>query len=65
MLLRRDRGQRARRALHRRTEALLRKVVQLSRDVEAEFGKDDDRTIFAKNANCELYELHKMLSVDQ
>jgi hypothetical protein len=52
-----------RRVLHRRTETLLRKVVELSRDVEAEFGKSDDRTIFAKNANCELYELRNMLVV--
>lgn len=56
---------RARRALHQRTESLLSKVVQLSRDVEVEFGKEDDRTIFAKNANCELYELRNMLADHQ
>lgn len=44
-------------SLHRRARNLLDKAVKLSRDVEAEFGKEDDRTIFAKNANCELYEL--------
>lgn len=54
-----------RRSLHQRTDALLRKVVQLSRDVEAKFGKNDDRTIFAKNANCELYELSNMLAHEQ
>lgn len=53
---------RKRRALHQRTIALLQKVVKLSRDVETEFGKNDDRTIFAKNANCELYELRNMLA---
>jgi hypothetical protein len=50
------------RSLHRRSQTLLDRVVQLSRDVEAEFGRDDDRTIFAKNANCELLELTNMLT---
>lgn len=50
------------RSLHRRSQTLLGRVAQLSRDVEAEFGKDDDRTIFAKNANFELLELTNMLS---
>ncbi len=52
---------RERRALLQRADKLLREVVRLSRAVEAEFGKEDDRTIFAKNANCELYELRGML----
>lgn len=52
---------RSQRVLYQRTATLLRKVVELSRDVEAEFGNNDDRTIFAKNANCELYELRQML----
>lgn len=54
-----------RRFLQQRTATLLRQVVKLSRDVEAEFGRDDDRTIFAKNANCELYELEQMLAHEQ
>ena len=50
------------RSLQRRSQALLDRVVKLSRDVEAEFGSNDDRTIFAKNANCELLELTNMLT---
>lgn len=53
------------RSLHQRAAELLRKVVVLSRHVEEEFGKDDDRTIVAKNANCSLYELEKLLAHGQ
>jgi hypothetical protein len=52
-------------ALHRRAEKLLHQVVALSREVEKQYGRDDDRTIFAKNANCELLELERMLAVGE
>jgi hypothetical protein len=47
--------------LQKRALALLDKVILLARDVEAAFGKDDDRTIFARNAYCELEEVRRML----
>ena len=37
------------------------KVIAFARAVEAKFGKDDDRTIFARNAYCELQEVANML----
>lgn len=43
--------------LHLRTIALRDKVIRLARDIETAFGKDDDRTIFARNAYCELQEV--------
>jgi hypothetical protein len=47
--------------LQKRALALLDKVILLTRDIEAVFGKDDDRTIFARNAYCELEEVQRML----
>lgn len=44
-------------ALRNRAVALRDKVIALARDVEAEFGAQDDRTIFARNAYCELQEV--------
>lgn len=37
------------------------KVIAFARTVEAKFGRDDDRAIFARNAYCELQEVANML----
>jgi hypothetical protein len=52
---------RARKVLQKRAIALRDEVIQLARSIEAQVGKDDDRTIFARNASCELQEVSNML----
>lgn len=47
--------------LRNRTLALRDKVIDLATDLEAQFGADDDRTIFAQNAYCELQEIANTL----
>lgn len=42
--------------------ALRDRVIRLARAIEAEFGKEDDRTIFARNAYCELHEVANMIA---
>lgn len=51
--------------LQKRTIALRDKVIELARAIEREFGKDDDRTIFARNAYCELQEVSNTLAKPQ
>lgn len=51
----------AEKKLQKRAIALRDKVIHLARAIEAKFGKDDDRTIFARNAYCELQEVANML----
>jgi hypothetical protein len=48
--------------LRRRAVELRDGAIQLARDIEAKFGKEDDRTIFARNAYCELQEVSNMLA---
>jgi len=43
--------------LQNKTIALRDRVIRLAREIEAQFGKEDDRTIFARNAYCELQEV--------
>lgn len=47
--------------LHDRALVLRDNAIRLARAIEAEFGKNDDRTIFARNAYCELHEVANML----
>lgn len=47
--------------LQKKTIALRDRVIRLAREIEAKFGKEDDRTIFARNAYCELHEVANML----
>ena len=47
--------------LQKKAIALRDRVIRLAREIEAQFGKEDDRTIFARNAYCELHEVANML----
>jgi hypothetical protein len=51
----------AEKKLQRKAIALRDRVIRLAREIEAQFGKEDDRTIFARNAYCELHEVANML----
>ena len=48
--------------LQTRTIALRDRAIRLARDIEARFGKENDITIFARNAYCELHEVSNMLT---
>lgn len=48
--------------LQKQTIVLRDRVIRLARAIEAEFGKEDDRTIFARNAYCELQEVVNTLA---
>lgn len=50
------------RRLQKKAVALRDRVIFLAREIEAKFGKEDDRTIFARNAYCELQEVANMLA---
>lgn len=47
--------------LQKKTIAPRDKIINLARELEVRFGKEDDRTIFARNAYCELQEIANML----
>lgn len=51
--------------LQKRALDLRDKVISLARTIEAEFGADDDRTIFARNAYCELQEVANTIEKPQ
>jgi hypothetical protein len=52
------------RRLQKKTIALRDRVIFLAREIEEKFGKEDDRTIFTRNAYCELQEVANMLETD-
>jgi hypothetical protein len=52
----------ANKTLQSKAIALRDRVIRFAREIEAKFGKDDDRTIFARNAYCELHEVANMLN---